>query len=569
MTSSVANLSSTFTSMIESAMEVERQPLTALQTKKDTYETTQAIYTDLSSKLNDFENSVNSMLSTNASYSFTPQRKATISNTPTNATVLTASASSSAIPATYQVAVTSLAKEHRVRSNAQTYANQALGYSGSFLLSGNGTASISSFTGQTGTIENASLGSVETGKKELGTDTYYVETRKDDNGNWQFRLVNSDGDAVSIKKSTGKYSSTWQNIPTGTGTTYDTGRGIVIDFGSDQNQYQTALKGSGAAAIAYQAKGVEIAVDANDSLSDIAYSINKATFAEGDDVVATILDNQLVLSRKATGAGNYVIASDKEGSVLSGLGILDGGVFKNEMQTPGDAVFSVNNIQITRSENTNLTDVIQGVTLNLAPDAEDSQATITVTSDLAAEKTNAGNFVTNFNSLVKYLGAKLATEKGDDGTYTRGALAGDSMFMSLRLQMIQEVNASTANSGSFKKLSELGITMDNDFNLSISNSSLFEEALTKDRNGVTSLMDSVMTKLKTTLAKFTGTDGYMNRVSDSVTDQIDQTSNEIDDLNTRLTKREQELTTQYANLQTTLMLLSYQSDIFSTLYGND
>jgi flagellar capping protein FliD len=567
-TSTVTALNSTFTTLLNNVMSVEEQPLTALQTKKDSYQSQQAVYSDLGSLLNNFQDSVDSMTSTNANYAFSPQRKTTISKASSDTTVLTATASSKAIPASYQVSVTSLAREHTIRSDAQVYANQALSFSGSFLLEGNGTASISSFKGNTGTVNGTTTSDVATGKKELGSGTYFVETRKTDDGIWQFRLVDASGTAVSVKRDNGKYSSNWQAIPTTNATSYDTGRGITLNFGEDSSLYTAASKGSGAAEITYQAKGTQINIESDDTLEDIAGKINGANYAQGDEVVATILDKKLILSRKATGSGNLITAMEKDGSVLTQLGILDGGSFKNVLQKPSDAVFTVNNIQITRASNTGLTDVIQGVTMNLASDAEGEDATVVVDSDLSAEKANVNSFITSFNKTQAYLKAKLATEKNDDGTYTRGALAGDSMFQDLRLKMVQQINATAIANGTYKKLSDIGITMDDDFNLSISDSSKFEDALADDRDSVTQMMDAVMTKLKTTLSRYTGTDGYMDRMKDSVTDQIDSTNDRIDEMNTRLNKRQDDLIAEYANLQATLELLTNQSDIFTALYSS-
>jgi flagellar hook-associated protein 2 len=155
----------------------------------------------------------------------------------------------------------------------------------------------------------------------------------------------------------------------------------------------------------------------------------------------------------------------------------------------------------------------------------------------------------------------------DDGTYTRGALAGDSMFQDLRLKMVQQVNATALSSGSYKKLSDIGITMDDDFNLSISDSSAFMEAIEKDRTGVTDLMDAVMGKLKTSLTRINGNDGYMDRLNDSISDQIDNTNDRIDEMNTRLNKRQEDLIAEYASLQATLELLNSQSSIFEALYS--
>ena len=92
------------------------------------------------------------------------------------------------------------------------------------------------------------------GQKEIGSGTYYVETRNDGTSGWQFRVVDADGKAVSIKQGTGTtYTANWQSIPTGGGS-YDSGRGLTVTFGADSNLYQAASKGAGAAQLAYTAQ---------------------------------------------------------------------------------------------------------------------------------------------------------------------------------------------------------------------------------------------------------------------------------------------------------------------------
>lgn len=566
MTDSISTLSSTFTTLINSLMTIERQPLTALTTKKDTISVQQGVYSDLNTMLTDFQGAVKSLISTDASYSFKAQRKVNVTGVATGSTVLSASASSSAVPAQYNVSVTSLAREHRVSSDRQVYYDQALNFSGSFWLGGTGTSSATLISGIENTLTASSTGSVESGQRELGNGTYSVETRKNSSNIWQFRLVDASGQAVSIKNSSGSYTTDWQEIPTSDPTNYDTGRGIKLSFGTDPNLYTAASKGAGASQIAYQSKGTQINVDGEDTLVDIAYAINSAAYAQDEDVVATILDNQLILARKSAGSGKNLTASDTNG-ILTQLGILSGGTFKHLQQAPADAIFSVNNIQVTRSKNTGLTDVIQGVTLNLASDAEGKTATVDVKYDSTSEKSVLNTFMSKFNSVISYLGAKVATVKQSDGTYKRGALAGDTMFQSLRMDLIRDVTASTVNSGIYKNLRDIGISLSDNFSLSVTDSSLLEKALSENKTGVTALIDSVMNKLQTKLSKYLGTGGYVTTASKALSTELSQTNDQITAMNQRLSAKEKSLRSRYGEIQAQLELMNYQQQQLSAIYN--
>ncbi len=94
---------------------------------------------------------------------------------------------------------------------------------------------------------------LDTGQTELTSGSYFVETQFDGT-NWQFRVVDASSNPVSVALSDGSgYSDTWQNIPTGTGSSipYDTGRGLTFTFGGDASMYSAATVGAGAASVAF------------------------------------------------------------------------------------------------------------------------------------------------------------------------------------------------------------------------------------------------------------------------------------------------------------------------------
>src|SRR5690606_6356271 len=108
--------------------------------------------------------------------------------------------------------------------------------------------------------------------------------------------------------------------------------------------------------------GVEIDIDAKDTIADVARKINE----KDSKVLATVVDGYLVLTAAET---NQEIEFEKS-HVLIKLGILndnsqDGDpVPKHELQSPQEAVIWVDGIRVTRDSNT-ISDVIQGVTLTL------------------------------------------------------------------------------------------------------------------------------------------------------------------------------------------------------------
>jgi flagellar capping protein FliD len=565
--SSYSGLDSTYINLINNIVELESQPLTAIEYKRDTISAQQDIYKKLNTYMTDFQSSVKALLTTDSAYDFKPDYTVKYSNKADTDTVITAKASSDAIAADYDIAVTTLAKSHQVASKKVTYINQALKYQGSFWLGGNGAAAAELASGIAGTVEGAGLANLKAGQSELGSGAYYVETRQDSKGGWQFRVVDSNGQAVKIAKhgTTDSYTSSWQSIPVG--ETFDTGRGLTLNFGSDPEAYVETDKDSGAAVVNYQSKGVLINVKQSHTLVDIAYAINHAGYAENEKIIATIVDNQLVLSRESTGAGNNVIAYENQGDVLTQLEILQGGVFKNVRQNATDAVFSVNGTQMTRSRNKDLTDVINGVTLSLASDAEGKSATLNVEYQQEGQKNKLETFIAAFNKLTTYLSENLTTKQESSGAYTRGALTGDSMFASFRLELLNAVTNAIDNGGEYKALRELGITMGNDLKLSISDSADLEEALSGNSSEVTKLLDGVMTRLSNKLSRFLGNKGYLSTTEKALDTQLGNANDRIEDLEERLTLRQQSLLLQYAQMQAQLEAMTSTAKILTSFYN--
>ena len=221
-----------------------------------------------------------------------------------------------------------------------------------------------------------------------------------------------------------------------------------------------------------------------------------------------------------------------------------------------------------RPANSGLTDVINGVTLNLASDAAGASAKLSVVADMTNEKNVLNTFIKSFNSTASYLSAKQATVKQADGTYKRGWLAATMSFSTCAWSLSRMVNGSVVNSGSLKNLSEIGITLNDDMQLSISDTRKLESALTNDRQNVTALMDALMTKLDSKLSGFTGTSGYVVMQQKSIDLQITQTNLSITQMNERLTAREAALQQQYAEYQAQLLTMSIPRRQMSAMYGD-
>jgi len=302
------------------------------------------------------------------------------------------------------------------------------------------------------------------------------------------------------------------------------------------------------------------------SLIDIKSAINDGTFGSGNEVVASIIDNYLVLRNESTGTSHVMQASDTSGGVLTSLGILSGGVLNTKV-TSKDAHFSINDMEMVRSSNTGLTNVVEGMTINLASDAEGKSANLIVKSDTSTSLAAVNSFLSTFNDLTKYVRTNTATKKNDDDTYTRGSLAGEYSVRYVGNELVALMGQDYTNTGIYKNLSEIGITINSDLAASISDTSVMATALNSHFDDVAKLLDSIMESMAGKVDTYAGTSGYVNNSITSADSQITNLTTRITSINERLSRREESLVKYYADYQAQMETFMNQSKINTALYG--
>jgi flagellar hook-associated protein 2 len=572
-TSSISTLDSYYQNLINYTLTQEKQPITRLTKQKDEINVKKAVYTDLKSKFDTLQTAIKALRSNQGTYGITPGRSVSVSPATSGTTVATATVSSSVSAGTYSLSVTSLAQAHEVHSTRQTYTDQALGLAtGSFVIGGAAVRSASIVTALPNTVASISSDGTNTimpGQKELGTGSYYIETRNDATSGWQFRIVDSEGVAQNVKETgSTEFTANWQSIPT-TGETYDTGRGLSVVFGTNSSLFTAANKSTGAVKLDYSAQGASIDVTSTMSLVDINSAINAATYASGNEVISSIIDNTLVLKNQSTGASHVMLAADVTGNALQTLGVLKSSTANdvNTKVTAKNASFSVNGMAMVRSSNTGLTDVVAGMTLNLASDAEGKNANIIVASDMTSARTAINTFVSAFNDLTSYVRSKTTTVKNADETYTRGALVSEQNLRYAANDLIAIMNQDYTNSGIYQNLSQIGITISSDLSATVSDSSKLTTALSTHISDVTKILDAAMESMANTVGTYAGTTGYVNQSLTNANTQVTNLTSRITSMNERISRRQESLVKQYAIIQAQMETLMNQQSLNSTLYG--
>lgn len=148
--------------------------------------------------------------------------------------------------------------------------------------------------------------------------------------------------------------------------------------------------------------GQTINFNGGETLDEMALAINNASYATGEALIASVVDDRLVLQSE-TGASKSIygttagsppfVAGDDPDNILNGeLGLIDGTFnLTNIAQTSLDADLTVNGIPVTRDTNS-FNDVIENVTISLS-DTGNTQLSVQV------DKEPIKNAITDFVEL--------------------------------------------------------------------------------------------------------------------------------------------------------------------------
>jgi flagellar capping protein FliD len=556
---SLQNLAPTFQKAIKAIIESESAPLTRTQTLKDQLEIRRGVYTDVKTNFDALQGAVQALISTQASYGLNLVSKVNVTPAIAGSTVLTASVTNESVPmADYDIYVSKLAKAESRATAAFAGSDVALNKTGTLWLGGAGTAALQAETSPgvysdfvpTSTVAAAIPASVANGQRELGSGNYTVQLR-DLNGVRQFRLVDADGNAASIRSTDGTstYTTNWQKVVDGS---FDTGRGQRLTLSSQGNLDSTTFH--------YTAKGVSVFISAEDTLRTIAKAINLAAQPDGHDLKASIVANQLVLSAVQTGKNHGMIFTDQ-----TGLG------FATLLQKAQNAEFTINEMPVSTATNTNLTNLIDGVTLTLAGDAENKGTRLSIASNTEKAAGLMNAMVNKFNAALSHLKNKLASTAKTDGdktTYTRGPLTGDTTFSSLRTDLLYRMSRNNSNSGSYRLLDEIGLSIDKDLKLTLDGTK-FSDALKNHASDVASLLDTAMGGINELLSRFTGSSGILSRSLTSMDSQRQMYDQRITKYNASLTMRKQSLYNQYMDYQTQIADLGRTAQMFGISLGSN
>lgn len=557
--------------------------LTPLNTRKTRYQDLDSAYTSINTKISSFTTLLSSLKVTGTDSAFI-DKSAASSNT--NFVAVTADGSASS--GSQSIRVSQLAKSDLVLSKDLTSSDvstdiTSVGTHDFVVTAGDGTGgtftSTVSVTFEAADFTNGTITNKKVMEK-IQTAVYNDKAVVTSNSltgssasSGSFTL-NLDGTETTINYSAGTYSDIFDSIA----TQINTLSGITAEKVVNGSNYQLKIT------VTDSSKYITIGGDTSSLLTEMGVSVTKEKGAAGIVTASTFspvtLNSQFSLTAKQSGYDYRILSMTDSGTgkTLTSIGLNLGATRQTFVQnsgvdTPGyvhlnsllSSKFEFNGINLERNSNV-VTDLLDGVTINLKSVMQTTDATVnlTVESDTSKVKEKVQSFVTKFNELYTYLKEKTVST----GT-TRGLLLGDSTADSVLsiLRTVASTSITGINSTEINTLSKLGITFTTSGGLSISDSSRLESAIKDNLSQVEAVFNStsgIANVLYDRLNPYIGTDGYLTKSKANFSSTIQSLADSITYQQTRIDKNAEMLRNQYLKLQSQLATLLSNQNYFMT-----
>ncbi|OGS90544.1 MAG: hypothetical protein A2Z95_00020 [Gallionellales bacterium GWA2_60_18] len=525
-TSAVGTSSLDVNSIVSQLMTVERQPIAKLNAKEASYQAKLSAYGSVKGAVSGFQSAVQALNS--------PSKFNTLKATASDATVVSASASSIAVAGTYSLDVTTLSQAQKLVATGQTSSTAAIGagtsttvtfdfgtisggslasgiYSGAtFTSNGNGTKSVTidstnnSLQGIRDAINAAEIGVTATIINDGSAAPYRLVLASGSDGVSNSMSVSVSGesaisDLLTNNPGTVAAVAGSNTVATGTkvaaaaaGTTAGTlaAGTLIANTSAGAISIGEVTLGTDAAT-----NGAAIALAINTALAAATggAAVNGTAAADGAGIITiTAGSSAITLSMGSfaadlsTATANQAALTAQTGFDAAQLGTQAIGT-QNMSQSVAaqNAVFTVNGVSVSKTSNT-VSDVIQGVTFTLIK--EDSAANLVVAQDTAGISSSISSLVKSYNDLAATLKNVSAY---DAATKQAATLQGDSTVRTLQNQLRSMLSTAVVGTpGVLTTLADVGITTQKDGTLAVNQTKL-DSVLASNFGDVASLFASV------------------------------------------------------------------------------
>ena len=104
------------------------------------------------------------------------------------------------------------------------------------------------------------------------------------------------------------------------------------------------------------------------------------------------------------------------------------------IQEAKDSILKLNGIEINRDKNEEITDIFEGVSLNLLKTSNEEKVTLSIDSNLEEEVKLLEDFVQAYNKLLEYIKQTTKTEKTENIVQRNRNDAIDSSYWNIKSQ---------------------------------------------------------------------------------------------------------------------------------------
>jgi flagellar hook-associated protein 2 len=279
--------------------------------------------------------------------------------------------------------------------------------------------------------------------------------------------------------------------------------------------------GKGTLTITMGSQSFDVTItDSNNTLTGLARAINNANSGVTASTVEDATGARLVL-KGGTGtihAFSVAASADSDASLKQfAYDPAANPATTTQMtvaQAAQDAILKQDGVTVTRSTNS-ISDLVDGVTLNLNAAKVGSPVTLTATQPTDAIKQAVTDFVDTYNALKATIDALVAPATS---TSAAGALRGDPGIRSLQSQLSHLTSAVLASGGSVSTLAEIGVSTQRDGTLTVDTARL-NAVLTSDPQSVENLFNPGQTS-DNPLVKITNAYGRVKPGTYTVTNLV-------------------------------------------------
>ena len=325
----------------------------------------------------------------------------------------------------------------------------------------------------------------------------------------------------------------------------------------------SASVGTGSVTVSVGASSFTVSTTASaNKLTDLVSAINGS--ADNKGVTASIVTDtngsHLVLQSQKTGTANTV--------TLSSASSADGTSFisTSVVQAATNAELKIDGSTVTSSSNT-VTDVINGVTINLVKASPGVTNTLSIAPNATAAASAVQDFVTAYNTALSTISGLI---KFDPTGAANGALLGDSTAQNLMTQLRSIVGGAVTGSGTYNMLSQIGISSSKDGTLTLDSATL-KNALSTDIGSVQKMFSAAGgfgTQLSSLLTDTLTVGGSIDSKTQSLQADLKDIAKQKTALDTRMSAEQTRLLAQYSALDTMVATLKSTQDYLTQQLAN-